>query len=109
MEKENFSALLLKFFCGFDLTIQIFSVLSRHLCQCVLLVAKMLLTQGMWTYWESCHHSSLAVAVIDGLLCLSVMKNVSQVEGNLQYTEKFIMAIQMMAVMILQLPCGSSL
>lgn len=101
----------LKFFCGFDLTIQIFSVLSRHLYQCVLLVDKMLLTYRRYVgiLGKLCHHSSLAVAVIDSLLCLSVMKNVSQVEGDLQYTEKFIMAVQMMAVMTLQLPCGSSL
>lgn len=45
-----------------------------------------------------CHHPSLAIAVTGGLLCLNVVKNVSQVEGNLQYTEKIIAASQMMAV-----------
>lgn len=49
-----------------------------------------------------CHHPFLAVTVIDGLLCLSVMKNVNQGQGYLQYTEKFIMATQMMTAMKLR-------
>lgn len=97
------------FYCGFDLAIQSFSVLSKclitkHLCQLVLLVAKMLLKHRRCVdiLAKLCHHPSLAVTVIDGLLCLSVMKNVNQVQGCLQYTEKFIMATQMMTVMKLQ-------
>lgn len=70
----------------------------------MLLVAKVLLKHrsSVGILEKLCHHPSLAVSVINGLLCLSVTKNVSQVQGYLLYTEKFIMATQMMTVMELQ-------